>query len=208
MTNTYDYNSTMTPRIYHGNLQIDDFLTALQAYFGRGHYQVHAVGDEKFVVVQIATQPYPQSGGATSLAVSLQKVEDGISVEIGKQAMLGIAASFGKTALAALMNPVNLLNRIDDLAQDFTSVQLSDEVYRVLDATARSLNASFDLSERLKKYVCLYCQTPNPPGEPSCIACGAPLGDIQPRACPNCGYVITTAEAICPNCGKAISSLK
>lgn len=198
----------MTPRIYHGNLQIDDFLSALQASFSRGHYQVRAVGDEKFVVVQIATQPYPQSGGATSLAVSLQKVEDGISVEIGKQAMLGIAASFGKTALAALMNPVNLLNRIDDLAQDFTSVQLSDEVYKVLDATARSLNASFDLSERLKKYVCLYCQTPNPPGEASCIACGAPLGDIQPRTCPNCGYVIMTSEAICPNCGKAISSLK
>lgn len=198
----------MTPRIYHGNLQIDDFLSALQGYFGKGHYQVRAVGDEKFVVVQIATQPYPQSGGSTSLAVSLQKVEDGISVEVGKQAMIGIAASFGKTALAALMNPVNLLGRIDDLAQDFTSVQLSDEVIKVLDATARSMNASFDLSERLRKYVCSYCQTPNPLGEPSCIACGAPLGDIQSQTCPNCGYVITTQEAICPNCGKPISSLK
>lgn len=198
----------MTPRIYHGDIQIDDFLSALQAHFDRGHYQVRAVGDEKFVVVQIATRPYPQSGGSTSLTISLQKVEDGIAVEVGKQALLGVAASFGQTALAALINPANLLNRIDDLAQDFTSVQLSDEVMKVLDSTAKSLNASFELSERLRKYVCNYCGTPNPLGEPSCIACGAPLGDIQPRTCPHCGYVITTQEAICPNCGKPISSLK
>ncbi len=198
----------MTPRIYHGEVQIDDFLSALHAHFDLGGYNVRAVGDEKFVVVQIGTSPYAQSGGPTSLTVSLQKVEDGISVEIGKQAMLGVAASFGKTALAALMNPANLFGRIDDLAQDFTSVQLTDEVDKVLDETARSLNASFDLSERLRKYVCNYCGTPNPLGEPSCIACGAPLGDIQPRTCPYCGYVITTKEAICPNCGKPISSLK
>jgi len=198
----------MSPRIYHGELQIDDFLSSLQAHFGQGQYQVRAVGDDKFVVVQIATSPYPMSGGATSLAVSLQKVEDGISVEVGKQAMLGIAASFGKTALSALINPANLLGRIDDLAQDFTSVQLSDEVIKVLDSTAKSLNASFDLSERLKKYVCSYCQTPNPLGEASCIACGAPLGDIQPRTCSNCGYVVLKREVICPNCGKPLTSVK
>lgn len=198
----------MTPRIYHGEIQIDDFLSALQAYFDRGHYQVKTVGDEKFVVVQIATRPYLQSGGATSLTISLQKVEDGITVEVGKQALVGVAASFGKTALSALINPANLLNRIDDLAQDFTSVQLSDEVLKVLDSTAKSLNASFELSERLRKYVCDYCGTPNPLGEASCIACGAPLGDIQPRTCPYCGYVITTSDAICPNCGKPITLLK
>ena len=198
----------MTPRIYHGNIQIDDFLSALQAYFSHGNFQVKAVGDEKFVVVQIATSPFARSGGSTSLAVSLQKVEDGIAVEVGKQALSGVAASFGKTALTALMNPANILSRIDDLAQDFTSVQLSDEVMKVLDATAKSLNANFDLSERLRKYVCDYCNTPNPPGEPNCIACGAPLGDIQPRTCPYCGYIITTGEAICPNCKKPVYSIK
>jgi len=198
----------MTPRIYHGEIQIDDFLAALKANFERGHYQVRAVGDEKFVVVQIATIPYIQSGGPTSLTVTLQKVEDGILVDIGKQALTGVAASFGMTVLAALNNPTTLLGRIDDLAQDFTSVQLTGEVMKALDATARSLNASFELSDRLRKYVCNYCRTPNPLGEPSCIACGAPLGDIQPRTCPYCGYVITTQEAICPNCGKPIASLK
>jgi hypothetical protein len=198
----------MPPRIYHGNIQIDDFLTSLQAYFNQGQYQVKAVGDEKFVVVQIGTRPNATAGGATSITISLQKVEDGVSVEVGQQAMLGIAASFGRTALEALIRPANLLGRIDDLAQDFTSVQLSDEVTRVLDSTAKSLNASFDLSERLKKYVCSYCQTPNPIGESHCIACGAPLGDIQPRTCPHCGYVVTSSEAICPNCGKPISSVK
>lgn len=198
----------MPPRIYHGDLKIDDFITALRAHFDRGHYQMRIAGDEQFVAVQIETNPYPQSGGATSLAVSIQKVEDGLAVDVGRQAMAGIAASFGKTALAALINPANLLNRMDDIAQDITSIQLSDEVLKVLDNTARMLNASFDLSERLKRYICDYCTTPNPPGASSCIACGAPLGNIQPHTCPHCGYVITQGEVVCPNCKKPVSSIQ
>lgn len=198
----------MPPRIYHGDLKIDDFLLALRAHFDQGNYQMRIMGDEQFVAMQIETNPYPQSGGATSLAVSIQKVEDGLAVDVGRQAMAGIAASLGKTAIAALINPANLFNRIDDIARDITSIQLSDEVLKVLDDTARMLNASFDLSERLKRVVCDYCTTPNPIGASSCIACGAPLGAVQPHTCPHCGYVITSNEAVCPNCKKSVSFIQ
>ena len=108
------------------------------------------------------------------------------------------------TALTAIRNPFFLINRLDDIAQDIENLQLSDEVWKLVDQTARSIGSGFQLSDRLRKYVCDYCKTPNPPGESRCIACGAPLGDIQPFTCPNCGYVITTNESICPNCHKPI----
>jgi predicted amidophosphoribosyltransferase len=52
--------------------------------------------------------------------------------------------------------------------------------------------------------VCEYCLTANPVGEPSCIACGAPLGEAQPRTCLNCGFVVRMNESICPNCKQPI----
>jgi len=60
--------------------------------------------------------------------VLIQKVEDGVSVQAGQQAWLGVAASLGYTALAALRNPFTLLGRLDDLAQDVEYIQLSDNI--------------------------------------------------------------------------------
>jgi hypothetical protein len=136
--------------------------------------------------------------------VHIQKVEDGVSVTVGQQAWTGIAASLGMTALYALRNPFHLLSRLDDLAQDIEYLQLSDEVWNIINKQAQSLGAGFELSERLRRHVCAYCQVANPVGEPSCIACGAPLGIIQPITCRNCGFVIKTGESICPNCKKPV----
>jgi DNA-directed RNA polymerase subunit RPC12/RpoP len=74
-----------------------------------------------------------------------------------------------------------------------------------VDEVARSASASFELSERLKRTVCEYCGTANPVGEPSCIACGAPLGKVQPTTCPHCGFVVKTGEIVCSNCGQKLS---
>lgn len=190
----------MPQRIYHGNLKNTDLAQAILAEFGRGNLRVQQFGSEEKIIVQIATSQYATSGGTTALNISLQNVEDGVLVEIGKQAWFGIAASLGVTTIAALHNPLSLLNRLDDIAQDIEYVQLSENVWRVIDSTARSLGSGFELSERLNRYVCDYCTTPNPPGEPLCIACGAPLGGIQPRTCKKCGYVITIHDSTCPNC--------
>ena len=196
----------MTQRIYHGNFSSQNLAEALLAYFSRGNLRVNRYGSDDNLVVQIATSPYATSGGTTALAVHLQKVEDGVAVEVGKQTWLGIAASLGISTVAAISNPWNLLNRLDDIAQDIEYVQLSENIWHILDTTAKSFGSGFEFSDRLNRYICDYCTTPNPPGQPLCIACGAPLGDIQPRTCPNCGYIAFKKDKVCVNCGKQLLS--
>ncbi|MFA5420328.1 MAG: zinc ribbon domain-containing protein [Bacteroidales bacterium] len=194
----------MPQRIYHGNITNNDLARALIGQFSHGNLKVQQFGSGDNLVVQIATSPNAISGGKTALSISLQNVTDGVSVELSKQAWFGIAASLGVSTLTAIRNPMNLINRLDDIAQDIEYVQLVDNIWKTIDDTARALGSGFELSDRLNRYICDYCNTANPPGEPSCIACGAPLGDIQPITCKNCGYVVTKAEKVCPNCGKPI----
>jgi DNA-directed RNA polymerase subunit RPC12/RpoP len=194
----------MEPRILHGSITPQDIATYLLSHFNRGNYRAQQLGSDEKIVVQIATRDIPTSGGETALTVTLQAVEDGVVTHIGKQAWLGVAASLGITALTAWRNPFALLSRLDDLAQDIESLQLSEQVWECIGTVARSANATFELSERLRRIVCEYCSTANPVGESSCIACGAPLGKVQPRTCINCGFVVKTSELLCPNCGKKL----
>lgn len=194
----------MPQRIYHGNLSNEDLARAIIGHFGHGNLHVQKYGDGETIIVQIATSPYAVSGGKTALSVQLQNVTDGVSVEMSKQTWLGIAASLGTSAIAALHNPLNLLSRLDDIAQDIEYVQLVENVWQVIDSSARALGSGFELSARLSRYICDYCNTPNPPGEPSCIACGAPLGNIQPRVCKKCGYATVLNELRCKNCGNML----
>ncbi len=190
----------MQTRIFHGAIAPDDFATALVASFNRGNLVVQKVGQPDKLVVQIASRQQPASGGQTALSVILQKVEDGVAVQVGQQAWMGVASSLGLSALAALANPWNLLSRLDDIAQDVESLQLSEEVWKVLEATAHALGTRYALSQRLKRTVCAYCGVANPVGEPSCIACGAPLGEVQPDTCRKCGFILQPGETVCPNC--------
>jgi hypothetical protein len=192
----------MDQRIYHGKINPQDLAQSLMSNFQRGNYRVQQVGSGDKLAVQIATTQAAASGGQTALSILIQKVEDGVSVQIGRQAWAGIAASIGKSAIAALINPWNLLNRIDDLAQDFESIQLSQEAWKVIEATARALGTGYDLSDRLRRSVCPYCGVANPVGEASCVGCGAPLGEAQPITCRFCGFVVKANERVCPNCGK------
>lgn len=187
-------------RIFHGNLKPSDLAASLIAHFNRGNLIAQQIGDGSQIVVQIATAQRPASGGQTALSVTLQAIEDGVAVQLGRQAWLGVAASLGVTALSAIRNPFNLLGRLDDLAQDIENLQLSDEVWRVIEATTRAAGASHELSERLRRIVCEYCDTANPVGEASCIACGAPLGGVQPLTCRFCGFVLRRSDVFCPNC--------
>lgn len=192
----------MDRRIFHGNITPGDIAHALMAEFNRGNMHAQTLGQMEKMVVQIATRMGAISGGQTALTVNIQKVEDGVMIELGQQAWLGVAASLGQTAWSALRNPFSLLSRLDDLAQDLESIQLSEKVWKTIDKTLATHGASLELSDRLKRITCQYCGTANPLGEGSCIACGAPLGDAQPTTCPQCGFVIRTDETICPNCGR------
>lgn len=194
----------MPQRIYHGKIINSDLANALISNFSRGNMRVQKFEQGDEMIVQISTSPYATSGGTTALSIYLQNVTDGVLVEMSKQAWLGIAASLGVTTIAAISNPMNLLHRLDDLAQDLEYVQLVESAWKVIDKTARSLGSGFELSARLNRYICDYCNTPNLPGEPHCMACGAPLGNIQPQTCKKCGYVITKSEPVCPNCGSRL----
>lgn len=187
-------------RIYHGDLTPSDFARDIIANFNRGSYRVQQIGRDPKIAVQIATHNFSQSGGQTALTVTLHQLEDGVSVQVGEQAWLGVAASLGITTLSALRNPFSLLGRIDDLAQDIESLQLAEKIWEVIAQTARQHGVGHALSDRLKRYICPYCNTPNPTGESRCIACGAPLGDIQPQTCMNCGFVVSNLELECPQC--------
>jgi Double zinc ribbon len=191
----------MDTKIFHGKINPDDLAQALVAHFNRGNFIVQKIGDNSKLAVQIATSQRAISGGQTALSVLFQKVDDGVAVQIGKQSWMSVAASLGFSALAALLNPWNLLGRLDDIAQDVESLQLSEEVWKVIDATARSLGSGYELSARLKRMQCDYCGVANPVGQASCLACGAPLGNAQPKTCPKCGFVVHPSEKYCPNCG-------
>jgi DNA-directed RNA polymerase subunit RPC12/RpoP len=180
----------------------NDVSHALMAEFNRGNLQAQIVGHANKLAVQISTRMGAQSGGQTALTVSIQSTEDGVIIEIGQQAWLGVAASLGHTALTALRNPFSLLGRLDDLAQDIEHMQLTEKIWKTIDRAAAALGASHELSDRLKRIVCVYCDTANPLGEGSCLACGAPLGDLHPTSCSRCGFAIKDREIVCPNCGQ------
>jgi len=194
----------MDQRIYHGNLTPSYLADTLVSFFDRGNWRVQQAGDQEKTIVQIATHQRNISGGQTALSVILQQGVDGVIVSIGQQAWMGIAASLGTTAISLLRNPWSIINRLDDIASDIENLQLSEEVWKVIDTAARSAGATHELSERLRRMVCAYCDTANPVGEPSCIACGAPLGSEQPETCEKCGFVVRRNAKFCPNCGSSL----
>jgi DNA-directed RNA polymerase subunit RPC12/RpoP len=196
----------MEQHTFHGPITPQDLAAALIAEFDQGNLQAQVVGRRGHLVVQIASLLRPASGGRTAVSIHLTKVEDGVHVRLGSQQWLGVAASLGFTALALLQNPVSLIGRLDDLAQDYASLQLSARIWQTLERAAQNLGASFELSERLRRLTCPYCDTANPVGDPSCVACGAPLGPAQPVACPKCGFVTDAGSTLCPNCGQRLKS--
>ncbi len=194
----------MEQRIFHGNFAPEEFADCLLANFNRGNLIVQKFENKGNISVQIKTREGRTSGGTTALGIDFHSVEDGILVQVGQQAWAGIAASLGVSAIAALLNPVNLLHRLDDVAQDFEYIQLVDEVWKILESKAKALGSGYELSERLKRILCEYCLCANPTGESACIACGAPLGYLQPKTCSHCGYVLAVKVSNCPNCRKPV----
>jgi hypothetical protein len=190
----------MDQRTFHGQITPKDFAQALVAEFNQGNMRAQIVGRRNHLIVQIASLVAPASGGRTAIAVHIEKVEDGVHVRVGEQQWLGIAASLGKTALLAVRSPFSILGRLDDLAQDVSSLQLTARIWQTIERAASTLGASYQISERLRRLTCEYCDSANQVGDPTCVACGAPLGKAQPRACPNCGYVTQRSKISCPQC--------
>ncbi len=194
----------MDQRVFHGNISPTDIAQALLAEFNQGNLRAQILGENDHLMVQIATAQGARAGGQTAMAVDVQKVADGVLVQIGEQQWMGVAADLGATVLATLMNPWNLVGRLGSVAQDIQNLQLSEKVWEIIAREAQSRGSSMQLSERLSRLTCEYCGVANPVGEPTCVACGAPLGAVQPTTCGKCGYVLTPGEKFCPNCGQAV----
>jgi RNA polymerase subunit RPABC4/transcription elongation factor Spt4 len=195
----------METRTFHGKISPEDIGRALQAEFDHGNLQAQMAGSPERIVVQIASRTFQSSGGQTGVTVVLEKVEDGVLVQLGDQQILGVAADLGATALFALRNPINLIGRLGSLAQDITALQLSDSIWQTIQKSVQAAGAGLQISDRLRRLECSYCGAAVPVGEPTCPACGAPLGAIQPKACPHCGFVPPAGAAVCPNCHNSLA---
>ena len=195
----------MEQKIFHGDLDPKDIAQALMGEFNRGNFRAQTIGSNSNLVVQITTKETPKSGGQTAITVMIRKVEDGIAIQLGEQDWVGVAASLGQSALHAWRNPWSLIERLDDIAADIQYLKLDDQVWAIIEKTTKALGANYELSERLRSVVCVYCRTANPIGESHCLGCGAPLGDNQPNTCMNCGYIIKKGENLCPNCGQPVN---
>lgn len=194
----------MERKIFHGNIKPADIAQALLGEFNQGNLRAQTIGQSDKLIVQVSSHPNAMSGGQTAMTVIVQKMEDGIIVELGQQAWLGVAASLGASALAAIRNPFSLLGRLDDIAQDIENLQLGERIWQVIAKTLQIAGATTELSNRLKRLTCEYCHAANPVGESACIACGAPLGNAQPVTCKKCGYVVKTSDKVCPNCNQSL----
>jgi len=191
-------------RTFHGNIVPADMAAALIAAFNQGNLRCQQLGQGDKVMVQIATATSAQSGGRTALAVTIQKHTDGVTVSIGQAEWLGVAASLGQTALATLLNPWNLIHRLDDIAQDITSLTLEQKAWEALERYARTAKVTKTISARLQAVTCPYCNTANKLGVADCENCGGPLGEAQPVSCGKCGNVMPPKSKFCSNCGTAI----
>lgn len=191
-------------RTYHGDINPTEMAAVIVAAFNQGNMRAQQVGEGDKVMVQIATRG--GSGGKAALSVTIQKVEDGVSVAMGQHDWLGVAASLGQTALATLMSPWNLIGRLDDIAQDVTSLTIVDKVWEAIEKFARAAKVTKTISEQLQSVTCPFCGTANKVAAPDCENCGAPLGEFQPVSCPKCGNVLPPKSKFCNNCGTNLIS--
>jgi hypothetical protein len=194
----------MEQRTFHGNITPAYIAQALIAEFNQGNLRAQILGVSDHMTVQIASAQGPRQGGQTALAIDIQKIEDGVTIQIGEQQWMGVAADLGATVLAALINPWNLVGRLGSVVSDIQSLQITEKVWEVIAREVQVTGASMQISERLTRLTCSYCGSANPVGDSNCLACGAPLGAVQPKACLKCGYVVTPGEKFCPNCGQAL----
>ncbi len=196
----------MDQRTYHGSISCDELANALVASFDQGNRRAQRVGRGERLLVQIATRAWSGSGGQAALTVTINQVADGVMVSLGQHEWLGAAADLVQTGVMAFFNPIALIYRLGDIAQDVNSFSLPTQVWSVVDKYCRSVGAAMMLSEKLRTVVCDYCGVANNVGTGSCSACGAPLGAVQPRACPHCGNVVRNNSKFCDSCGTRLST--
>jgi len=194
-------------RTYRGNIDPAGLADALVAHFNHGDLMAQKVtGQEGHLMVQIATREHGWGAARSALSVGIAPVEEGVRVTVGEQRWLDAAASLAITGLGALVNPLSLLGRIDDIARDVGKLTLPDQVWGAVEHYCDSVGAQLGLAEKQLVVACPYCGVGNPVGAGTCSACGGSLADVQPVACPQCGFVMPKDARFCSRCGTKLAT--
>ena len=196
----------MEQRTYRGEIDPEGLAEALVARFNHGDLIAQTVrGDEGHLIVQVATREWGWGAARSALTIGVAPVEGGVRVTVGQQRLLDAAASLAATGLGALVNPLSLLGRIDDIARDVGKITLPDQVWDAVEHYVDSVGAKLGMSEKQLVVACPYCGVGNPVGAGTCSACGGSLVEVQPVACPKCGFVVSRDALFCSRCGTKIS---
>jgi predicted RNA-binding Zn-ribbon protein involved in translation (DUF1610 family) len=196
----------MEQRTYRGDIDPEGLAGALVSRFNHGGLRAQrVVGQEGHLMVQIATREGGWGAAKSALSVGIAPVEGGVRVTLGQQRWLDTAASLAITGLGALVNPLSLLGRIDDIARDVGKLTLPDQVWEAVEHYCDSVGAQLGLAEKQLVVTCPYCGVGNPIGEGECSACGGSLAEVQPVACPECGFVLQKDASFCTRCGASLA---
>ncbi len=197
----------MDQKTYHGDIVPQELADVLLNRFNRSDLMARKTGGPDRVVVQISTRPhFLRDEPHTSLAVTIVRAEDGVTVTVGKQQVLSVAADLVKTGIAALVNPLSLVVELDDIARNVSKLNLPQEVWKVVEEYMRSVGAGLGMAPGKMLVTCRYCGVGNPVGQGQCSACGAPLADVQPITCPRCGQLLPRHTRFCTRCGTRIAA--
>ena len=196
--------NTMEQRTYRGEIDPDAMADALVTQFNGTDLMAQKVGQGEHFLVQIASREWEWGGPQTALTVGLAQTEGGVEVTMGQQRWLGAVADLAQTGLMALVNPLSLIGRIDDIARSVSGLTLPQQVWEAVEHYCNSVGASLGLRAEETIVTCPYCGVGNPIGAPKCSACGAGLGEFQPRSCPQCGLVVEHDAHFCSRCGKSL----
>jgi len=198
----------MEQRTYRGELNPELLANALVARFNGGDLMAQKLGHGEHVLVQIASRDWNWGGPQTALTIGIAQVDEGVEVTLGQQRWLGAVADLAQTGLMALVNPLSILTRIDDVARNISGLTLPQQVWEAIEHYCESIGASLGLTAEMTLVTCPYCGVGNPIGAPKCSACGAGLGDAQPVACPQCGLLLSREAQFCSRCGTSLRAIK
>lgn len=189
-------------RSYHGNLSPDDMARALVMRFDEGDTRAQWMRDaEKRAVVQVRSRKAEHGDPNTAVTVHITPSETGVVVSVSEQKWLGVAADLARTGVKGWLNPMRLLNEIDDIARNVRWLGMRSEIWKAVEEYCQSRGSGRGTAALLKNVVCSYCGTPNDIGAHNCNACKAPLTAEQPIVCPQCGFLNNPEASLCVNCG-------
>lgn len=189
-------------RLYHGEISAEDMARALVLRFDQGETRAQWLRSETDrAVVQVQSRKVERGDPDTAVTVHITPSTRGVTVSVSEQRWLGVAADLAKTGVMGWLNPLRLLNELDDIARNVRWLGLGSEIWDAVDEYCQSRGSGRGTAAAFQNVVCSYCGTPNDIGTHTCQACRAPLAEVQPQVCARCGFLNDPEAALCVNCG-------